>query len=317
MSAQPIMTETETETETTTRHLRVVDNNVEKMGLLLSTRQKGRDAYAFIRRSPRVAWDWIRKTFHLDPAIEFMASVLTWLRNQISILAAHFGTTGGMGLGLLAVSTTLGRELLAWTLKPAVWLLSMAGSLWRKIESGLVVTKPTTGFHRVRNWLALRMTNIREFFFGNGDDKAGVLGAVAGWFVDTIAPHLHMNSTAMVAARAAGFAMAGGRAVAALALVPMSAGALAAAQWVMGAIVVISVGANVIELGRRIWDTSSAKMSKPAAQATENAEAVAEKVSVLPDAEEAAMLADGNRPTRRASTPRKGSNRGRVASAKA
>ena len=77
MSAQPTLDQIERDLDATERHLRVVENNVEKMGLLVQARKKGHQAYGYIRKSAGVAWDWIRQTFHLDPAMEFIGSVLT------------------------------------------------------------------------------------------------------------------------------------------------------------------------------------------------------------------------------------------------
>ena len=187
MSAQPIeqierdLDHIEASLDTAERHLKVVENNVEKAGLLLAAQAKGRQAYGYIRKAPRVAWDWIRETFHLDPAMEFVGSVLTWLRNQLSILAAHFGTGGGAGLGLLAMSTTAGRTLLSYAMKPVMWALTKIVNGWVRVESALYVEpeegKTLGAIARARNWIADRMAGIREFFTGNGTSP-GVIARV-------------------------------------------------------------------------------------------------------------------------------------------
>lgn len=298
MSAVPIGY---SEEHPTTTHLKVVQNNVEQMGLLLSAREKGRAALAYIRKAPRVAWDWVRRTFHLDPAVDFVRSVLTWLRNQISILAAHFGSAGGVGLGLLAVSTSIGRQMLAFALKPVFFALNLLGSAWTWAENALYVDetpeKPLGLISRIRNWLSERMASLREVFTGNGTTP-GLIERVGAWYFNTVAPHLHLDSTAMVAARTAGLSMVTVKAVTALAFIPMSAAVLGPLQFILGGLLGLGVVSNGWELGRRGWARVKAIFAPAVVEAAEEASATAEKVTAIPTP---AAAGAANRATRRAS----------------
>jgi hypothetical protein len=289
MSAVPLQYERdldiiEDRLDATERHLKIAENNVEKAGLLLAARKKGRQAYDYIRTGAAAAWGWVRETFHLDPAVEFVSSALSWLRNQLSIISAHFGTSGGAGLGLLALSTSAGRAMLGYALKPVFWVLSKAVTLWTKIENALTVeAEPGQELGligKVRNWIADRMASIREFFTGNGTSP-GLLQKAAGFFFKNVAPHLEIGSTPMVAARATGFALAGSKMVSGLALIPMGATALAVSQWVLSGMVATAVVTNLWELGKRAWNALSGKSAPAVLHAVPNAHEEQEQADVV------------------------------------
>lgn len=288
----------------------VVQNNLEQAGLLISMRANFKAAWNWLKKAPGTSWEWLCKTFHLDPTVKFFQGCFNWLRDKLAIAAAHMGISGGIGAGLFTISTSAGRKLLAFVLKPLTWIASGVMKAWTWVEDGLFVEK-AKGQHlnwldKARNWVSEKMATVREFFFGNGT-SLGVVGKTMLWLGKNVMPFFGLDHPVMQTSRVVGFGLLAFKAVTALALLPFAAGTIMALQFIAGA-AAIGVGATMAwDIGND-WAVRLGWKAAPVTPLTVvpveveveivvDATAAAEGVTVTPSVDTT------NRTTRRATTP--------------
>lgn len=212
--------------EQPTRHLAVVQNNVESMGLLLRARASARKAYDYMLTLPKAAWGWMRRTFHLDPALGFVADGFRWMRTRLSAGLRYLGTSGGVGVGLLAISTSLGRQAIATALKPIGWGLRLFGTAYTWVEDHLYVEGETTFLAGPRQWVSEKMADARQYVTGEGRSDGGLVGKVAT-LIAKVHPAFQMESLPMQVSRTAGTAIVGFKALGLLPLLALGSFAVA------------------------------------------------------------------------------------------
>lgn len=290
--------------------VKVVQNNLEQAGLLLSMKANFKAAWHWLKKAPGTSWEWLCKTFHLDPAVKFFQGCFNWLRDKIAIAAAHMGITGGIGAGLLTLSTSTGRKLLAFVLKPIRWIASGVMKVWTKVEDMLFVEKPK-GQHlnwldKARNWVSEKMASVREYFFGNGT-SLGVVGKAFVWLAKHVLPVFALDHPVMQTSKIVGFGLFAFKAIGMIALLPFAAGTLLALQFMSGA-AAIGVGAMMLWETGSDWAVRLGWKKPPVTPLTVvpveveveivvDATAAADGVTVTPSVDTT------NRTTRRATTP--------------
>lgn len=244
MSAVPI------ETMTQERHLRVVENNKEQMGLLLQARRIPARVASYLARLGRRGLDWARRTFHLDPVLGVAADGIRWVKAKTAAATGFLGVSGGAGVGLLAVSTSFGRSVLSVLMRPVGWVARLLHGGYIRLEELIhsgVDDDEATGFAKARNAVSHKMADAREFVY------KGIIKATQ-FFVKRVSPVFAMNSVPMHAARTAGTVLAGRRAIAALALLPLGGFAMAARYIAMAGLGAIAIAQNLGFIARvRTW----------------------------------------------------------------
>lgn len=197
-------------------------DNVTKMGWLLRKQQQAREATDYALSLPRRIWDWAWEFFNLDTATVWVRTAGTWLKRQAIAFGKFAGALGGMGLGLLAVTTDVGRSILSNTVGRVLgWAGSFAKWLWNGTYS--VVTRvPVVG-----QWIGDRMIQIEKMA------KTGAV-KVLGFYAKHIAPHLDLNGRTMQVGRAVGVWAVVIRALHFITPLPLRIGLLAAtAIWTL------------------------------------------------------------------------------------
>lgn len=198
----------------------VPGDNVENMGALLRMRRAARHLTDRLRNSARGAWGWIVRTFHLDAAIDYVKGAGSWLYDKAAAAARFLGTGGLAGAGLLAISTEVGRKVIATALKPVGWVLGLLGRAWVTVENALFSEKREGG---IRNTISTTMADIRTFFFGDGTaaGRHGVIPTAAVWAITKVGRFFMLGSYAMRTARAAGIAALAPKMLSLLNLLPL------------------------------------------------------------------------------------------------
>lgn len=203
--------------------------------------------WAFITSNVIKAWGWVNKTLHLSQGWNWaQTNVIKPARFVIRMVADRVGYTGGVGTGLLLVSTGVGRKILHYTIEvPAAFAAKWLGKGYRK----------TMDFHTDHlggygDWVADRMASLEKYVWGI-DSTSGVVGNVTGFYIKHIAPHLHLNSILMRSARVVGTALFG---ISMVGLLPMfiTGTILSAGVYLIAGTTIVLVGAQGYYLGTAI-----------------------------------------------------------------
>jgi hypothetical protein len=197
-------------------------DNVTKMGWLLKKQQQAREATDYALSLPRRIWDWAWEFFNLDTATVWIRTAGTWLKRQAVAFGRFAGALGGMGLGLLAVTTETGRSILKNTVGRVLgWFGAALSWAWDTTRS-LVSKLGAPG-----RWVSARMYNLES-----AAKRTAV--SVLTWYSKNIAPHLDLNSLTMRTGRAIGVWAVVIRALHFITPLPLRIGLLAAtAMWTL------------------------------------------------------------------------------------
>lgn len=150
--------------------------------------------------SVKSGWNWLRKTLHLDAVTERVKAGYRWALDKAKAGIRFLGGDGIFGLGLLSISTRVGRDALRFLFRPVGWVLRQLGRAYIWLEEAI----DNEGKGGIRTWIADRMVDGREFFFGNGKHKHGIIPGFFLWVGKTFGPHLDVDSRAMRILRAIG-----------------------------------------------------------------------------------------------------------------
>lgn len=309
MSAVPIET-------TTQRHLRVVENNKKQMSLLLKAKAAFSAAWEKFTRAPKALWSWLKRTLHLDPVLGIARDGIRFAKEKASLAAHHLGATGTAGVGLLAISTGIGRSVLSTLLKPVGWTVRLihSGYVWLedRICAGDEPEGGYTSFQKARNFVAGKMADIREFIY------KGAL-KVASFAAKYLHPVFQIDSTPMQVARTVGTGIVGFKMLPLVALIPLGGFALAG-QYLATAGVAATTAASGWGLIQRITTWVKGLFGKAEQIATGETTKGADAVDIMTTAAETGEViahgtpvpADANRAVRRDSMPaRKGASKRR------
>jgi hypothetical protein len=258
------------------------------------------------------AWNWVKQTLHLDAVQEQVVSGYRWARMQGARVVTLLGTDGLLGAGLLAVSTSPGRSVLGFLLKPVTWALDLVAKGYTWIERAL--SNSSTG--GVRNWLSARMRSLREFLFGEPaltvvgakstkrERKIGVVNTAILWFAKTFGGIFATTSVPMRIARSVGTFLFGRRLVMALPLLPLGA-FLTPAMILATVLMLVATAAPWRAEASSTWDKAWGKAQTAGSQAAAIVDSTEEDLKEDVDlAADAVAGRDGKVPaaTKRAAT---------------
>ena len=205
-----------------------------QMGLLVQMKQGAQRLYNRLAGAARGAWGWIRSTFHLDAAAEVVKDGYHYAADKVAVAGRFLGTSGGAGLGMLAVSTHTGRRLMGYVLKPVGWILRKIGAVFAWTEAAL--RNDTNG--GIRNWVADRMADSRFWAFGTGvGSEHGVIGNAMIWTAKNVGPYLDVDALAMRGTRAVAVALLASKFVPLLGMLPYGTVFMTVAYAIVGMIV--------------------------------------------------------------------------------
>lgn len=174
----------------------VPGDNVGNMGALLRMRAAAARTANRLRASARGAWGWIKETFHLQAVADTLRGLGGWVADKAVVAGRFLGTSGLVGLGMMAISSETGRSLIGFALRPVGWVLELIGKAWVGVENMLHSDKREGG---VRNTISVKMGDIREYFFGTGTTSSdgGLVGRAAVWTVKHTMPFLRLDGPTM------------------------------------------------------------------------------------------------------------------------
>lgn len=171
--------------------------NRENYGWLLRQRRRAREAFDYARSLPRRIWDWAYSTFHLGAVKDVVTGVAGWFWDKATIVGRTIGLGGGVGLGLLSVTTELGRTILRETVGRALgWVGSAASWLW---GGGKSMLRHLGG---PGNWVADRMENVEVLA------KRATYKALT-FYAENIGPHFSLDSKIVQTGKVMGIWMVG------------------------------------------------------------------------------------------------------------
>lgn len=178
----------------------------------------------------RSAWGWLRRTLHLDSAVEVVQDSYGWAKSKVTTATRFLGTSGTVGVGMLAVSTSTGRGILRLAFKPIAWLLGRLGAGYATLEAALVDSR-----FAPLSWMGHQMANARIWAFGNpaNDEDHGVFGRSLLWGAKHIGPRLHLESRAMRATRVLGMVLVAAKVIPLLSMLPVLAGLAQVLAWTL------------------------------------------------------------------------------------
>lgn len=174
-------------------------------GLFAKARGLFRRAVAYVKSG----WARVSEALHLDAVTTRVRGALAYAKAKAIAGIRIIGGDGFAGLGLLSISTEAGRKVLGFVLRPVGWVLRGIGTAYCWVEE----TVDNDGKGGIRTWVANRMGDVREFFFGNLG-KDGVIPTALFWVVSNFGEYIHVDSLQMRALRAGGTALVGRRAIA-------------------------------------------------------------------------------------------------------
>lgn len=202
--------------------------------------------WSWIKEAPGRFWGWLKRTLHLQPLIDKVKAGAAWVVS----LVKELGVSGMSGLGLLTVTTGVGRWLLkTFVATPINWVGSLFGSVWRGLSNFFADNLGGFG-----DWMAARMGDVEGFFWGTFDldehghivvGKTGLFPSIGNWYRQHIAPHLELGSVLMRGLRMLGTALFGLQLIAALPLFGLVGSALTYATY----------GAQVVLYGSLLWQS--------------------------------------------------------------
>jgi len=159
---------------------------------ILKKKAQAKEAADWAYSLPRRLWDWAWEFFNMDTVVSTLSTVGSFLKQQALGLGSIIGSVGGIGLGLLSVTTDLGRSVLSNTVGR---VLGWAGGLlswgWNTLYSGVTRLGP------IGQWVGDRMIQIEK---GAKIAAANVLT----FYVKHVARHLDINGPVMKTGRAVG-----------------------------------------------------------------------------------------------------------------
>lgn len=203
--------------------------------------------------APGRFWGWLKRVLHLQPAVDKIKAAYVWGANALRSLISAMGLPGLTGLGLLTVSTGPGRWLLRVLTAPVRWVGSMLAKTWDGVEN--FFTGNLGGFG---TWVADRMADVEEFFFGtmaNGKPyKLGLFGRVKSFWNQHISRHMATNSVFMRVLRVVGTALFGLQVIAALPLLGLAGSTLVYTTYAAKAVLYATVGWQSFWLGVTIGE---------------------------------------------------------------
>jgi hypothetical protein len=241
------------------------------------------------------AWNWVKKTLHLDAVGEQVSAGYRWARMQGARVVTLLGTDGLIGAGLLTLSTSTGRSVVGFLLKPVSWALDLVAKGYTWLERTLA-NKSKGG---VRNWLSDRMRSVREFLFGEptltvvgakstkAERKVGVVNTAILWFAKTFSGIFTPTSVPMRIARSLGTFLLGRRGVMLLPLLPLGA-LLTPAMFLAGGLTIWGAmtpwQTEVTDTWDKAWGKAQTAGSQAAAIVDSTEEDLKEDVDLAADA---------------------------------
>lgn len=160
-------------------------------------------ALAFLNDKRRSAWNWVKRTLHLESVADAAGSSLAWVKAKFWWALEWVGSGGIAGLGLMGVATDTGRKAISYAFRPVRWVGGRIADAWFWAEDALTNDKDGGA----RNWTADRMVDVREFFFGSTNKgnrshgNVGVFGKAHAWYSDHVAPWVSVEGLIMAGVR--------------------------------------------------------------------------------------------------------------------
>ena len=195
-------------------------------GFALQVRAAGRRAWDWLTRLPRAAWNKADEWFHVRSATSWFRGIWGWVRNKVAAAGRILGWSGASGVGMLAVSTEIGRGALRLAFTPVRWGFGLFAKGWNWSIEQLHLHLGAPG-----TWVADRMVDLEEFLIGK-DTHSGIIGRGWGLYQEWVAPWLTLDGIIMAGVRTAGFALTSLKAMGLLTLLPLG-GFLLPAQYLV------------------------------------------------------------------------------------
>ena len=210
--------------------------------------------WSWVCKAPGRFWGWLKRVMHLQPVVDKIKEAVRWTVSGVRAFLKAMGFQGVAGLGMLAVSTSLGRWVIgALILTPLKWLCRQVGKAWRNTSSFFADNLGGAG-----NWIAARMEDVDTFLFGklnaagDGRDGHGLVGRVKGLYYRVVAMHWALNSVFMRVVRLVGTVLCGLKVVAALPLLGLAGSVLVYATYVAKAALFVVLAWQSYFLGEGI-----------------------------------------------------------------
>jgi hypothetical protein len=210
----------------------------ENIGLFAQAKNWLAKVWGKLSSAPARFWQWIKKTLHLQPAVDGVTSAAKWCWAVVQKAAGHFGWTGAAASGMLVVSTKAGRKTFGFLIgRPLRWLGGLVRSAWFWTENFLADHLGSPG-----TWVSARMSDFDNWLLPADpkSKKLGVIGTIKAFWAKHIASHMMLDNTLMRVVRVIGTILFGTLLIDGLALIGLG-GALVATQWVLGLGIMASV----------------------------------------------------------------------------
>lgn len=247
-------------------------DTVERMGALVAIKQNARKAVDAMLALPKSAWNWVVRTFHLQPVFDLGTAAFRTGRSWLSKAVSLAGRNGMIGLGLTAISTTTGRQIIGMALRPVGWLLG-------KVDSG--VAWVLDRLNNSSSPLAIRLAGMiaagYEFVAGNAVKALTWVGA-------HVSPYLELNSAPMRVTKAAGLSLIAAKAFELSALLPFGGFPLALVRIAVLALVLSPVAEEAVNIAVKAGSTVSStfRSDNTPDSVAEAAEAIARGAAAQP-----------------------------------
>ena len=205
--------------------------------------------WTWLSEAPGRFWGWLKRTFHLQPLVDKVKAAAAWTVDGIRAFCKAMGFSGLSGLGLLTVTTSFGRWMIAtFVVAPINWVLGRAADGWAGVSN--FFANNLGGFG---NWMANRMGDIEDFFWGT-TTKEGLFPRIERFYREHIARHLDLGSVAMRVLRLVGTCLFGIQLIAALPLLGLVGSTLTYANYAGWGVLYLAAGWQSFFLGKAIGE---------------------------------------------------------------
>lgn len=184
---------------------------LERAGFFGGLLAKARGFFGRIWAGMKSSWARVSDALHLDAVTSRVRGAIAWTRAKVAAGMSLIGSNGVAGLALLGISTDAGRKVVGYALRPVGWVLKAFGLAYTWLEE----TIDNDGRGGIRQWIADRMVDGREFLFGNAG-KQGIVNSAIIWIAQHFGSYLMVDSLPMRTLRAGGTALVAKRASALL-----------------------------------------------------------------------------------------------------
>lgn len=185
-----------------------------RFGLLVQAKRLAQQGYDKTMSATRSAVAWVRESF-LDKAMATLATAWGWLADKARWVGDYIGGTGGVGLGMLAITTKTGRTVTKNTLG-RVWGWSKTFASWtfRITLNGL------EHLGAPGHWVADRMLDVADL-------GARAVGKAQDFYEKNLSKHFTLGSNAMTVGQLVGGSLVARQALTLASFTPLRYGIIA------------------------------------------------------------------------------------------